>query len=260
MIYRDYLEYGLTYHCNLKCSNCAAYSPYLEEEYSNIESFKLDIVALSKVMHTKILRFVGGEPTLHPKLIEFISSAKNSGIADSVGICTNGIGLVNLPDEFFKIVDFIDISEYPETKINYEKISEFLKTKNVKFKCHENTQGYFIKFDSVHEQDAETTQRIFDNCYMAKTCHLFSDGRYYRCGVPIANDRYFKRIGRETTHVFTIEDGIPIHEPNLEERLLELTNSSIPLESCKFCLGPYGTKEIRKQLTTKEIKLFLKKS
>jgi len=258
MIYRDYLEYGITFHCNLKCSNCAAFSPFLEKEYSNLELFTQDINALSKILHTNTLRFVGGEPTLNPQLIDFVIIAKQSGIADNVGICTNGTNLLSMPEDFFQAVDFIDISVYPETKINYSKIKNFLISKNIKFRLNESTKGEFIKFDSVIEQDDITTQNIFDNCYMAKTCHLFSDGKYYKCGVPLVYDRYFKRISRKTSYNFTEEDGILIHQLNFEEKLREHMESNIPLKSCKFCLGPNSIKEPRFQYTDQEIKLHLK--
>ena len=82
----------ITGRCNLKCNICFASSPSgehipLEQLLSMIDAY------VSYEANPELLQLSGGEPTLHPDLLEIINYAKRLGIQD-VAVSTNGLKLL----------------------------------------------------------------------------------------------------------------------------------------------------------------------
>ena len=107
------IEYSVAYHCNLKCSACSHMSPYVAKKLPTLKSFVDDLGALTRVMHAKDIRLLGGEPLQNPEIVEYLKEARRSGIADVNMVTTNGLLLHSMKDEFWENVDFIWLSLYP---------------------------------------------------------------------------------------------------------------------------------------------------
>lgn len=84
--------WNITKACNMKCVHCYEKAGKKDENELNVEEIMegLDILAHAGVTS---VAFSGGEPTVHPNLIEFISHAKELGMFPS--IATNGYTLSN---------------------------------------------------------------------------------------------------------------------------------------------------------------------
>ena len=261
MIHRDYLEHVLTDHCNLRCSDCSMHSPFVDPGFSELGIFRKDLIVISEFLKVDVFRFIGGEPSLHPQLLDFVKVAKNSGISDRVAICTNGAGLQKWDDELFLNLDVIDVSVYIETKINYEKLIEFCMTKiEMAREQGHNLVVNFNTFDwgfhamTANEKlDDATTLDIWNKCLFKRNCHSFKNGKYYKCGIALNKNQYLKNIGIEVDIDFLEEDGLPLHEPELLDRLKLFLDADKPLKTCSFCYGSSGTVTPRVQHTVKEI-------
>ena len=80
--YKKYIEnnvitfnYCLVKHCNLKCIGCRMYSPLASEWYADIDQYMEDLNELYRIGfrdNTVALGYFGGEPLLHPNIIDFI--------------------------------------------------------------------------------------------------------------------------------------------------------------------------------------------
>ncbi len=86
----------ITGQCNLSCHICFAAAPSgghvpFDQISSMIDSY------VSYEAEPELLQLSGGEPTLHPDLLEIVRYAKNLGIQD-VAVSTNGLRL--LEDDF----------------------------------------------------------------------------------------------------------------------------------------------------------------
>jgi organic radical activating enzyme len=263
MIQKQYFEHVLTDHCNLRCENCSMHSPFLDDAFSNLECFKRDLEKMSKVVEIETFRFIGGEPTLHPQIIDFVKAVKESGIAKKVSVCTNGVNIKALSDEFFLAVDIVDISVYNETGIDYSDMFWFLRKKrislNESFEFKQTPYVGFINMYSNEKPDTETVQKIYDNCINKNTCHSFKDGKYYRCSVTITKNKYLKNMGIDVDTDFLETDGLSLDSDNLEESLKEYLTNTVPLKACEYCKGTSGQITKRIQHTVQEIK-FLRKS
>ncbi|MFW9835593.1 MAG: radical SAM protein, partial [Candidatus Thorarchaeota archaeon] len=82
----------ITGQCNLECNICFADSP--SGEHLPLDQIKSMIDAyVSYETEPELLQLSGGEPTLHPDVIEIVSYAKRLGIQD-VAVSTNGLRLL----------------------------------------------------------------------------------------------------------------------------------------------------------------------
>ena len=90
----------ITSACNLDCPICYVHNKNDDAYHMPVEDFALILEHL-RTDHggeLDIINLTGGEPTLHPKLLEMIAMAKAAGV-HRVTVCSNGIRLAK--DEAF---------------------------------------------------------------------------------------------------------------------------------------------------------------
>ena len=96
MFKKVYIE--ITNSCNLNCKFCIHSKS--KKRFINLEEFKFILNKLNgktKYLYLHIL----GEPLLHPKINEFIKTAKEYGF--NINITTNGYLISNLKEEVRQI-------------------------------------------------------------------------------------------------------------------------------------------------------------
>ena len=257
MLYRKYFEHVLTEHCNLKCENCSMHSPFIDPTFSDLEIFKKDLEEIAKVLRVDDFRFMGGEPTLHPNLVQFAQEVRKSGIAKRIGICTNAVNAATWSDELFAVLDFIEVSVYRETGINYNKINELFVEKQKKFDFvagQSNIGDDFMVMCADTKLDTATATKNYSKCVNRWSCHSFNNGKYYKCSITLAKNKYLANLGIPAAIDFLETDGVDLHKPKLEDRLVEYVNRTTPMESCYYCHGTTAVVVQRKQMTKEEIK------
>jgi organic radical activating enzyme len=124
----------IAYSCNLACKGCISLSDFDRDGIASLE----DITAWCKEWHTVIspgvITLFGGEPTLHPRLIEVCKVVKQYWPQTTLRLITNGYLLENFPaDAWFNLTPFeIQVSIHRkdhETLIN-QKIKNILAVHN----------------------------------------------------------------------------------------------------------------------------------
>jgi GTP 3',8-cyclase len=251
------IEYNLVDHCNLSCRECSHLSPYLKKNALPIDVFVRDVTRLASAFRAQRFRFVGGEPLLNKDILDFIKAARASGIAQKMEIATNGVLLQRAPDALFEAIDSIALSVYPSAPIEPEAMQALEK------RCREH--GVTLKVDRIERfrrmqvrkpmADDQLVRGIFDSCLIAHTwgCQTFYDGYFYLCSRPIYSDAFLEKLGQPREELRK-QDGIPLHEPDLRQRLMAYLGSSEPLKSCRYCLGAVGRYEPHEQLTADQRK------
>ena len=250
------LEFGPSLHCNYRCAHCSHVAPFLKSHFADLERFTADVTALAQVLHVGRFRFAGGEPLLHPDLLAFVEVVRQSGIADRIQVCTNGVLLSRMPDSFFRLIDSLAISWYDDRleATQVEAVRQKCRQSNTKFEVQPVRR--FRIMDADEPLPSPTVRRIFDSCQIAHSwyCQTFLDGLFYLCSRPLVTDNYLQAKGLGPTD-FRTADALPIHQPNLHQRMIEYLSSRTPLGSCSHCLGTVGRHERWRELERGERKL-----
>lgn len=220
------LEFDVTEHCNLRCNNCNHSSPFMPPRFADIDDFEKDINKLSEVYHAKTLILMGGEPLLNKNIIDFVSIAKKNKIADQIYISTNGVLLHKLKDELIKEIDALYVNLYPNTSCNNKKIAfakNICKNNKTKFLIYKTYK--FVKcFVDYLIKDNDLVNTIYKTCDTHFFhCHTIYRGRYYKCHHCMYLNSYLNKRNVEAPN-FIKTDGIPLHESDLFNRILEYKN------------------------------------
>jgi hypothetical protein len=245
------VEYSVAYHCNLKCSACSHMSPYVSKQFPALASFEADLTALSRVLHAKDIRMLGGEPLQNPEIVDYLKAARRSGIADTIMLTTNGLLLHGMKDEFWENVDFIWLSLYPGRQPPakaLEHIKARAKESNTRLDLDQTTHFRATYVTEPHAKDW-TTDMLFRTCGSAHRyhCHMLFEGRLFKCAVPPFLPEFLAKMGKNGYDPGV--DGFDIHgATNLFEELKRFLFTPETLDACRYCLGYVGKREAHHQL------------
>jgi hypothetical protein len=204
-------------HCNLNCKCCTAFSPIAGESFLNIDSYKTDMAKLAELTGGKLSSFyvTGGEPLLHPRLLDIFGIAREYFPDTNIGFMTNGILLLKMPEIFWeqcgRYAVEIAISRYP-IKIDIEKIREKGNAHNIKI---DYVGGSDVPVKSMwkYPLDLEGKQplsRSYCLCSQINRCVTMKDGKIYACNT-IAGIAHFNRYFNKALEV-TDADVLELHK------------------------------------------------
>lgn len=169
MKYSDKLLIILTKECNRNCAFCIDrpnrkyykdYKPYID-----IETVK-DILKFAEENNIKTIALNGGEPTLHPKVVEIARMIKEKGFA--LKIFTN----YDFPEVIKKLDGIVDI-----IRISYYGPMELPKQQDFKSKITLKIMLTKYTFPTL-EQLIEFVQNNADNFYDIKIHTLMQNNDY----------------------------------------------------------------------------------
>ncbi len=224
-------------HCNLNCKSCDHFSPLAEKKHIAVEDFKKDFSQLAKISNKKIGRIIllGGEPLLHPNLLELVSITRKLFPNSEVEIFSNGILLQTMKEEFWNCCRennvIIATTRYP-INVDYEKIGQIAEKYSVQYICHGNknerkTTNHFC----IDMEGKQNPVESFINCEAANNCVMLKDGRLYTCTIA-PNIKHFNKFFNKKL-CLTDEDGINIYEARDMAEILNFLARPIPF--CKYC-------------------------
>jgi hypothetical protein len=194
---------------------------------------------------------MGGEPLLHPRLIEILTAARESSVADRVRLVTNGLLLPRYDAALWRNVDEVEISIYPGHSLSPGDLATceryaaehgvLLRTK------------YFDRFRETSAElgtdDAGLVARIYKTCNIAHawSCHNVDDGYFYKCPQSV-----MLPLALDAPHLPPHQDGLKIEDiPSFAQTLLEYLSSAQPLHACRYCLGSVGKLFEHQQISRK---------
>ncbi|MFZ2630632.1 MAG: radical SAM protein [Desulfosalsimonadaceae bacterium] len=254
IIYTKRLEINVVHHCNLSCRGCSHLSPRLPKYFVSPDKLLCDLTVLSKYCRPERISLIGGEPLLHPDLPEIMNIVRKSGISDKIRVVTNGILLNRMPDQFWKNVDEVVVSLYPNHPMQVKDLAVFKKhTKKFATSIELRYQDHFSEafLETCNANDA-LVKRIYQTCTAprAACCHTLYEGYYYKCPksvfIPLAyNERYNGDV---------FDNGVRITESNKSaDALLKYLSAEEPLKSCRYCLGSVGKRFTPEQTDRRNI-------
>lgn len=228
-------------HCNLNCKQCNHFSPVAEEEYLDVNSFKRDCDRLSELFDGEMtsMTLTGGEPLLHPQIIDFMRIAREAFPVGKIMLMTNGLLLPTMPESFLdacrKYEVVIETTCYP-VKFDYagfEKIAESKGVEYIPFDLdHYTQQKTYPILSKVHSRqvDSGICRRNFLNCGIAH-CTGLKKGRLYPCPLAYNAPHLIKHFNLDIR--LSEKDGVDIYSVKTGEELLAKLSRPIPF--CLYC-------------------------
>lgn len=216
-------ETNITLACQNRCISCNHFVAIQKPWFADPAQIARDLSIAAKVMHFRVYNMVGGEPTLHPGIVEIAKIIRASGITDRVEITSNGQGNARWPDELYRSIDDLIITPYKlndEDKARiYEKCAEF----GVSLQWH----PVIFTYAAYKTADKERGARLYAHCWYRRNRMVIDEGYFHRCC-----------IGRFIPELMQGQDrnaqALPL-EGLTEEKLMAFVLSPDAPEMCDVC-------------------------
>jgi tetratricopeptide (TPR) repeat protein len=188
-----YLEMDIAYTCNLHCDGCTHYSNYTVKGHVEFETGRKWILAWGKRLYPKMFRLLGGEPTLNPRLGDYLRLASQVWPLATRELVTNGFFIRRHPDLFETLAETrtaVQISLHEDTpeyraRAHIDLLREaserhgfrlriLRQTQDVFYRLYRGTGAAMLPFE--HGQPAAS----WDNCGNG-TCQTLHLGRLWKC-------------------------------------------------------------------------------
>ena len=230
------LEVHAVQHCNLRCLGCAQLSPLLPRGYESPDTLEMALRNLALHLVCEKLQILGGEPLLHPQIVDILSVSARSGLASKLTVKTNGLLLHRVPADFWRLANEVIVSVYPATeallaprRVSLERSAASYNTALV-FR-------YFPEFQEIatkeRSNDEVRTLEIYKGCNFKTFTHSLRDGRIYRCAPSVNLVRgHVDLEENDSLDVLNCDD--------LREQLEGFLTSPKPLRACAECMGSAG--------------------
>lgn len=221
--------------CELRCNGCTNGIGMLERLHIFTRAeIERDIENAAKAIHTHVLVMLGGEPLVHPELVELIRFAKQSGIADKVRVLTNGIKLHRMKPDFWAELDDLKISIYPgKTPMENVALAGRMQAEYgfaLDYKPVE--QDPFRSVHTMTERTDEDAQRTFDGCWYRTFTRKIEQGFFWRCCTSPSISKTLLKLPPE-------HDGLAL-EGLTAEQLSDFLARDTFITSCTRCHGNNG--------------------
>ena len=253
---RFWLEVNVADHCNLNCQCCDHFSPIADKYLLDINEFEKDMTRLAELMNNEmgIFKIQGGEPTLHPQLIDFMRITREKFPKSTIFFFTNGIKLLQLENaptgnlwQAMKNYDItLMVTTYP-IKLDFKGIDDKAKEYGLKYerfveigKVNPNEVGEGRYYDknidkkSVHhpfDLNGNVPKYQYISCYQFNESITLRHGKIYTCPfIPYVG--YFNKHFNQDLKV-TENCYIDIYKAKSYEEIAEFCTHRT--DFCNYC-------------------------
>lgn len=222
-------ETNVTLACQNRCVSCNHFIPAQKPWFCDPAVVERDLNAAAKMMHFDVYNLVGGEPMLHPAVVDLMRIVKASGITNRMEITSNGQAARKMPDEFWSELDDLIVTPY---KLN-EDDKAFIADKCQRF-------GVYLQWHPViftwaaykRENEPQRAHELYRHCWYNVNRHVIDEGYFYRCCTAPFIPSVLMGLPKET-------DGIAL-EGLTEDGLREYMNQVETPKSCYRCASNCG--------------------
>jgi hypothetical protein len=249
-------EVHVAEHCNLRCANCCNMSPFVERRFLEVEEIEEICARMRTGLSAAVVKIMGGEPLLHPRIADVIRALRASGVGDRVRLFTNGLRLRAMSDDFWDALDEMTISNYDSAPVR----APLLDLARQRSREH----GFVLNIKDVHEfsqvlspRFVADPSRTFAQCWLRHRCLIVRRGRFYMCTRAAYAPDFLAAVEHDPVpagiEIVRDDDGVEIAAPDLAERLLRYLNRDRPLGACHYCRGGDGPVLPHHQLTRGDV-------
>lgn len=224
------IEIHIVDHCNLNCAGCNHFSCLAEPSYIDYDYYVDQIALLAeKIPTVERLLILGGEPTLHPCLLDICKASRKLLPNSRIAVLTNGVDLrqVNLDAEEYKKNDiFFLIGEY---NINHNEDFKQVLKKEIGSITWGKDAFYQTLVDPTGSQDPNQFFRA--GCHHRLPCFTLRDYKVYECPFSAHLEIFCKKFNIDIPDIED-SDYLDLHTLTLEK--LEQFSYQ-PKNRCKYC-------------------------
>ena len=191
------LEIHLAHGCNLTCESCSHYSNQGHTGILPLKEADNWMKSWNNRINPKIFSILGGEPTIHPNLTEFISLSRKNWPNATLRLATNGFLLHRHPDlplilkeDSNSIIHLSIHHKSPEYQVSLKPVLELLdrwKELGVNV-SYENaytrwTRRYHGFGSAIRPFTDNNPRKSWEKC--PARCHQLFEGKIWKCA-PLA--------------------------------------------------------------------------
>ena len=185
------LEMNVSLACNLKCEYCSHFGRYMKGAIPFDE-----LSVWYKTWNQKIVpqnvRVMGGEPLLHPDILEIIQMTRNDWPDSSVELITNALLIPKMSEAFFTVLRDHKINvtasrHFDDTEFNrlFDRGIKFLIDHGIQPNVSQSGQ-WWRKYYRLDEEGhaapyRSVPEKAWQNCFVKNRCTTLLDNKLYRC-------------------------------------------------------------------------------
>ncbi|MCI9591792.1 MAG: 4Fe-4S cluster-binding domain-containing protein [Lachnospiraceae bacterium] len=239
-------EVSLADHCNLSCQMCDHYSQLSEEWLVDMGQFERDMIRMGEIFEHKLayITLLGGEPTLHPNIIDCMRITREQFPEAEIIVLTNGVLLLALENgkqgNFWKACkDYnihITVTIYP-IHLDYvaieKKAEEYGVILTMSSNIHANKLTKVVKISDKHTMDLNGKVDKFYciNCLYFNKFNALKDGKLYMCPIA-AHSNIFNSHFKQNLETKK-EDYLDIYQVDSWKEIAEFSSNYVPF--CRYC-------------------------
>ena len=110
----------VAYSCNLSCKGCISLSDFPRNGIEKFEDLEKSITYWSRHIVPHVVSIFGGEPLLHPKLLQILKLVRENWPHSNIRLITNGYLFDIIGVEYNKIKLFNIFKKYNDVKDNMQ--------------------------------------------------------------------------------------------------------------------------------------------
>jgi len=243
MAAKPMLDVQVCDHCNLRCAGCLHFAPLAEERCLDVTSYERDLLQLASISGIEgyfgSIALMGGEPLLHPRLVDIVRITRLHLPRQSVILCTNGLLLKRMGDGFWRVLAECDvgllISPYP-LRIDYDELAEFAREKGVRVGFARDITGTvdgkeaFLRLAIDPKGECDQAQS-FTSCPFGGNYLQLARGAIWPCQVAAHHGSFARRFGYDMHDVPA--DSLPLASIGSTDDIETFRRMAHPM--CRYC-------------------------
>jgi len=193
------LEIHVAHACNLSCESCSHYSNHGHKGFTALDDAEEWMSFWSHRIEPKQFSLLGGEPTLHPQLPEFIELTRKYWPHSHLRIVTNGFFLHRhrrLPEVLRDDPDIgLYVSMHHQSPLYIEKfrpikalINLWIRKYDINVMEYQSFQSWTRRYhgygSAMEPFEDKQPRQSWENC-VARNCPQLYEGKIWKCG-PLA--------------------------------------------------------------------------
>ncbi len=234
----SYFILNIVNHCNLRCQCCDHFACIADTHCVSLESIRHDLRRLDEILEHQPQRIgvMGGEPLLHPDLLEILRMTREIFSQSRIELTTNGILLLQQGQDFWDCCRdqhiIIKATRYP-IAVDYDEIQRMAEGQEVDFEFYGST-GEQLKFSYKKIFDLTGSQRqktSFAYCTQANKNVFLMEGKFYPCTIAACHVQFNQKFGTELQR--SEQDYLVLDEVKSEGELFAFFARPVPF--CRYC-------------------------